>query len=97
MASVETTTIRVRRSTHKRLQEEAERQGKSVTEVLDEATDLLEEQRMLASFERCYELHGDEIRAEMKDWLEMPGPPLPDDDWSDHLPPPDENRGDERS
>jgi hypothetical protein len=87
MASVETTTIRVRRSTHQRLQKEAELQGKSVTEVLDVATEMLEEQRMLASFVRCYELHGDEIRAEMKDWEEMPGPPLPDEDFSDFLPP----------
>ena len=55
MASVETTTIRVRRSTHKRLQEEAERQGKSVTEVLDEAADILEERSMLLSAERAWE------------------------------------------
>ena len=96
MASVETTTIRVRRSTQKRLQEEAQRQGKSVTEVLDIAAELLEEQAMLTSFVRCYELHGDEIRAEMKDWLDMPDPPLPDDDWSDVLPP-EENRGDPSS
>jgi hypothetical protein len=89
MASVETTTIRVRRSTHKRLQEEAERQGTSVTEVLEAAADLFEEQRMLASFVRSYELYGDEIRAEMKDWLDLPDPPLPDEDWSDFLPPPE--------
>ena len=94
MASVETTTIRVRRSTHKRLQEEAEQQGKSVTEVLDQAAELLQEQRTLASFVRCYELHGDEIRAEMKDWMEMPDPPLPEDDWSGALPAAEENRGD---
>lgn len=54
MASVETTTIRVRRSTHRRLQEEAERQGKSVTEVLDTAADILEEQSMLLSAERAW-------------------------------------------
>jgi uncharacterized protein Yka (UPF0111/DUF47 family) len=88
MASVETTTIRVRRSTHKRLQEEAERRGTSVTEVLEAAADVLEEERMLASFVACYEKHGDEIRAEMKDWLDLPDPPLPDEDWSDFLPPP---------
>jgi hypothetical protein len=87
VASVETTTIRVRRSTHKRLQEEAERQGKSVTEVLEVAADMLEEQRLLAGFVRSYELYGDEIRAEMKDWDEMPDPPLPDEDFSDFLPP----------
>jgi uncharacterized protein (DUF2384 family) len=89
MASVETTTIRVRRSTHKRLQEEAERRGTSVTEVLEAAADVLEEERMLASFVACYEKHGDEIRAEMKDWLDLPDPPLPDEDWSDFLPPPE--------
>lgn len=83
MASVETTTIRVRRSTHKRLQEEAERQGKSVTEVLELAADVLEEQTILESAERSWEKHGDALREEMKDWLDMPGPPLPDDDWSD--------------
>ncbi len=87
MASVETTTIRVRRSTHARLQQIALERGESVTELLEAATELLEEQRMLNSFERSYELHGDEIREEMKDWLEMPGPPLPADDWSDPEPP----------
>jgi uncharacterized protein (DUF2384 family) len=75
MASVETTTIRVRRSTQKRLQEEAEQRGKSVTEVLEAAADLLEEERMLESFVRSYELHGDEIRAEMKDWIGLPDRP----------------------
>lgn len=54
MASVETTTIRVRRSTHKRLQEEAERQGKSVTELVEEAAEFLEEQRILASAEEAW-------------------------------------------
>jgi hypothetical protein len=83
MASVETTTIRVRRSTHKRLQEEAERQGRSVTELLEVAADMLYEHRVLESAERSWEKHGAAMREEMKDWLEMPGPPLPDDDWSD--------------
>ena len=55
MASVETTTIRVRRSTQKRLQEEAENRGKSVTELLDEAADVLEEKSMLLSAERAWE------------------------------------------
>lgn len=87
MASVETTTIRVRRSTHKRLQEEAEHRGESVTEVMEAAADMLEEQRLLAGFVRSYELYGDEIRAEMKDWEEIPDPPLPDEDFSDFLPP----------
>ena len=88
MASVETTTIRVRRSTHERLQRQAELTGQSVTQVLEEAADLLEEQRMLASLVRGYEKHGDEIREEMKDWLEMPSDGLPDEDWPD-LPPDD--------
>ncbi len=57
--------------------------GTSVTEVLDAAADLLEEQRLLEGFERSYERHGAAIHAEMKDWMEMPDPPLPDDDWSD--------------
>jgi hypothetical protein len=96
MASVETTTIRVRRSTHKRLQEEAQHRGESVTEVMEAAADMLEEQRLLQGFIRCYELHGDEIRAEMKDWMDMPDPPLPDDDWSDILLP-DETDGDSKS
>ncbi|HKA66914.1 MAG TPA: hypothetical protein VKG03_03295 [Solirubrobacterales bacterium] len=83
MASVETTTIRVRRSTQKRLAREAELAGTSVTEVLEAAADLLYEQRVLEGAVRSWEKHGDAVRAEMKDWLEMPGPPLPDDDWSD--------------
>lgn len=83
MATVETTTIRVRRSTQKRLAEEARLAGTSVIEVLDAAADLLEEQRLLDDLERTYEKHGAAIHAEMKDWLDMPGPPLPDDDWSD--------------
>jgi hypothetical protein len=89
MASVETTTIRVRRTTQKRLQEEAEQRGQSVTELLEAAADVLEEQRLLEGFVRSYELYGDHIRAEMKNWIEEPDPPgvLPDDDWSDALPP----------
>ena len=72
MAVVETTTIRVRRSTHKRLTEEAERAGMSVVEVLEAAVDLLEEQRLLASMDESYRRYGDEIHEEMKAWLEMP-------------------------
>ena len=85
MASVETTTIRVRRGTHQRLQKEAELAGKSVMQVLEEATSMLEQQRLIEGFVRSYEKHGDEIRAEMQDWMEMPGPPLPDDDWSNAI------------
>jgi hypothetical protein len=85
MAVVRPPFIRVRRSTHKRLTEEAKLAGTSVIEVLDRAADVLEEQRLLDSLERCYEEHGEAIMAEMKDWLDLPGPPLPDDDWSDVL------------
>ncbi len=55
MASVETTTIRVRRSTHERLQRQAELTGQSVTQVLEEAADMLEETMMLKSAERAWE------------------------------------------
>ncbi len=68
MAAVETTTIRVRRTTHRRLAEEAQRAGTSVVEVLEAAVDLLEEQRLLASMDESYRKHGDEIREEMKIW-----------------------------
>jgi uncharacterized protein (DUF1778 family) len=72
MAEVETTTIRVRRSTQRRLAKEAELAGTSVVEVLEAAVDLLEEQRLLASMDESYRRHGDEIHEEMKPWLEMP-------------------------
>lgn len=72
MAVVGTTTIRVRKTTHRRLREEAEREGISVTEMLEAAVDLLEEQSILASLEETYEKHGDEIHEEMKDWLDAP-------------------------
>jgi hypothetical protein len=77
MAVVETTTIRLRRSTHKRLSEEAERAGISVVELLESAVDLLEERRLLASMDESYRKHGDEIHEEMKDWLALP------DGWPD--------------
>ena len=77
MAAVETTTIRLRRSTHKRLSEEAERAGTSVVELLEAAVDLLEERRLLASMDESYRKHGDEIHEEMKDWLALP------DGWPD--------------
>lgn len=83
MASVKTTTIRVRRSTQQRLAREAELAGTSVTEVLEAAADLLYEQRILDSAVRSWEKHGDAIRAEMKDWIDMPSDGLPDDDWFD--------------
>jgi uncharacterized protein (DUF1778 family) len=72
MAAVETTTIRVRRSTQKRLARQAELEGKSLTEMLDVAADLLEEQSLLASMDESYRKHGNEIHEEMKAWLEMP-------------------------
>jgi uncharacterized protein (DUF1778 family) len=86
MAVVETTTIRVRRSTQKRLAEEAELAGTSVTEVVEVAADLLEERRLLAGAVRSWEKHGKAMRAEMKWWLDMPAPPLPDEEWSGALP-----------
>lgn len=54
MASVETTTIRVRRSTHERLQKEAEWRGTSVTELLEQLADGLEQDSILASAERWW-------------------------------------------
>lgn len=51
MARAETTTIRVRRDTHERLQLQAEITGQSVTQVLEEAADLLEEAKVLEAFE----------------------------------------------
>lgn len=58
MASTETTTIRVRRSTHERLQREAELEGTSVTQVLEKAADLLEEHRVLDGAEQTLERLG---------------------------------------
>lgn len=72
MAVTETTTIRVRRSTQKRLAEEAKRREVSMIEVLDAAMDLLEEQQLLASMDETYRKHGDAIHEEMKDWLDFP-------------------------
>jgi uncharacterized protein (DUF1778 family) len=86
MAPVETTTIRVRRATQRRLANEAKLAGTSVTDLLEAAADLLEEQRLLEGAARSWEKHGTAMQAEMKWWLDMPGPPLPDDDWSDVQP-----------
>lgn len=83
MASVETTTIRVRRSTKERLQVEAEARGKSVTELLDVAADVLYEQRILASAERSWEQHGDAMREEMAPWDAALADGLSAEDWSD--------------
>lgn len=80
MAAVETTTIRVRRSTQRRLAQEAAIAGKSVIEMLDVAVDLVEEQRLLASMDESYRKHGDEIHEEMRAWLEMPLDGLTDAD-----------------
>ncbi len=68
MAATETTTIRVRRSTQRRLAREAELAGKSVVDVLDAAADLLEEQRLLAGMDRAYRELGAEIREEAGAW-----------------------------
>jgi hypothetical protein len=72
MAVVDTTTIRVRKTTHRRLTEEAKREGISVIEMLEAAVDLWEERRLLDSMDESYRRHGDEIREEMKDWLDFP-------------------------
>jgi outer membrane protein TolC len=68
MATVETTTIRVRRSTQERLAREAELAGKSLVDVLEAAADLLEEQRLLAGMDRAYRVQGAEIRKESGAW-----------------------------
>jgi uncharacterized protein (DUF2384 family) len=79
MAEVETTTIRVRRTTQRRLAEEAQLEGLSVIEMVDAAVDLWEEQRLLDSMVESYRKYGDEIREEMKDWLDFPDrPPIAD-------------------
>ncbi len=77
MAATETTTIRVRRTTQRRLTEEAKLAGTSVVEVLEAAVDLLEEQRLLTSMDESYAKYGDEIREEMKAWEALP------DGWPD--------------
>ena len=68
MAAVETTTIRVRRNTQRRLAREAELTGKSVVDVLDAAADLLEEQRLLADMDLTYRTRGADIREESTAW-----------------------------
>lgn len=72
MAVTETTTIRVRLSTRERLATEAKEAGMSVIEMVDAAVDLWEERRLLDSMVESYEKHGDEIREEMKDWIDFP-------------------------
>jgi len=72
MAATETAMIRVRRSTQERLAREAELEGKSLTEMFDAAVDLWEERRLLDSMDESYRKYGDEIREEMKDWLDFP-------------------------
>jgi hypothetical protein len=68
MATVETTTIRVRRTTQRRLADEAKLAGTSVIELLDAAVDLVEEQRLLAGMDRSYREQGAEVREEMRIW-----------------------------
>jgi hypothetical protein len=80
MAVVETTTIRVRRSTQRRLAKEAELEGISVVEMLEAAVDLWEERRLLDSMDESYAKHGDEIHEEMKAWLNAPLDRPPDED-----------------
>ncbi len=88
MASVETTTIRVRRNTHERLQKEAELTGQSVTQVLEEAADLLEEAKcwsrpIATGGGRGRDPGGngrDEARDETGSGTRSPAAVLPDDD-----------------
>jgi uncharacterized protein (DUF1778 family) len=79
MASVETTTIRVRRSTHERLQKQAELTGQSVTQVLEEAADMLEEAKILESAERAWQRYA-ELPAEI-----VAGDAARDDEWAREL------------
>jgi uncharacterized protein (DUF1778 family) len=72
VAATEKMMIRVRRSTKERLAREAEREGKSLTEMFDAAVDLWEERRLLDSMDESYRKYGDEIHEEMKDWLDFP-------------------------
>ena len=72
MAVTDTTTIRVRLSTRTRLAEEAKQAGMSVIEMVDAAVDLWEERRLLDSMVESYAKHEDEIREEMKDWIDFP-------------------------
>lgn len=85
MASVETTTIRVRRSTKDRLSREAEMAGTSMTEVLEAAADVLEEQRLLDGMARSHAEHADAMKAEMAIWDATLADGLSDDDWSEAM------------
>jgi uncharacterized protein (DUF1778 family) len=76
MASVETTTIRVRRSTHERLRKAAEQSGKSVTQLLEQAADMLEEEQLLQSAERAWEWWYVELSPEERARYEAV-----DDEW----------------
>lgn len=69
MAITETTTIRVKRSTQRKLSEEAKMAGMSVTEMVEAAVALWEERRLLESMDESYAKYGDEIRKEMKGWI----------------------------
>ncbi|MGB7685254.1 MAG: hypothetical protein WBL45_05670 [Solirubrobacterales bacterium] len=64
MAVVRTTIIRVHRSTQKRLVEEAKLAGTSMTEMLDAAVDVLEEQRLLDGAVRSWEKQATAVREE---------------------------------
>jgi uncharacterized protein (DUF1778 family) len=76
MARVETTTIRIRRTTHERLQRAAEEAGKSVTQLVEETADLLEEEKLLEALEdywtRMVERTPEEVardRARDEEWV----------------------------
>ncbi|HVO53401.1 MAG TPA: DUF1778 domain-containing protein [Solirubrobacterales bacterium] len=90
MARVETTTIRVRRATQERLQRAADRTGKSVTQLVEEAADLLEEEGLLEALEeywtRMVERTPEEIardKARDEEWVrELEAlPPSPRAPW----------------
>ncbi len=69
MEVIETTTILVRHSTIRALANEEQATRTNVSEALETAVDLLEEQRLLTSMDESYRRYGDEIREEMKVWL----------------------------
>jgi uncharacterized protein (DUF1778 family) len=86
MANVETTTIRVRRSTKDRLSREAKMAGTSMTEVLEAAVEVLEEQRLLDGMARSHAEHADAMKGEMAIWDATLADGLPDEDWSQATP-----------
>lgn len=56
-----------------------------MTEVLEAAADVLEEQRLLEGMARSHAEHAEEMKAEMAIWDATLADGLPDDDWSEAL------------